>query len=164
LDTSSTEGRPTRMSYLAISELARRVGLRPSAVRYYERIGILPPAQRVSGKRRYDESEVSRLAVVQFARQTGFTLNEVRQLLHGFRIETPAWKRWKKLSAGKVRELQQQIDETQATQAVLLRLQQRCQCVRLEQCGKAWLAKACGSNGKKEHSKMPRMRKTARAH
>ena len=137
------------MSYLAISELARRVGLRPSAVRYYERIGILPPAQRVSGKRRYDENEVNRLAVVQFARQTGFTLNEIRQLLHGFDGDIPAWKRWKKLSAGKVRELQQQIDQTQATQAVLLRLQQRCECVRLEQCGKAWLAKTCGQPRKR---------------
>src|SRR5262245_11807016 len=134
------------MSYLAISELARRVGLRPSAVRYYERIGLLPPAQRVSGKRRYDESELGRLAVVQFARQTGFTLNEIRQLLHGFKIDTPAWKRWKKLSAGKVRELQRQIHQTQATQAVLLRLQQNCECTRLEQCGKAWLAKTCGNS------------------
>jgi MerR family transcriptional regulator, redox-sensitive transcriptional activator SoxR len=138
------------MSYLAISELARRVGLRASAVRYYERIGILPPAQRVSGKRRYDESDLGRLAAVRFARQTGFTLNEIRQLLHGFTIDTPAWKRWKKLSAGKVRELQRQIDQTQATQAALLRLQQRCECVRLEQCGKAWLAKACVSNGKEK--------------
>src|SRR5262249_47755474 len=127
------------MPYLAISELARRVGLRSSAVRYYERIGILPPAHRVNGKRRYSESDFIRLAVVQFAKQSGFELTEVRQLLHRVAGNTPAWKRWKKLSAGKVRELQRQIDQTQATQAVLLRLQQRCECARLEECGKAWL-------------------------
>jgi hypothetical protein len=36
---------------VALSEVANQIGLRPSAVRYYEQIGILPPAQRVSGQR-----------------------------------------------------------------------------------------------------------------
>ena len=64
-------------------------GLRPSAIRYYEQIGILPPAQRVSGQRRYDLTALHRLVVIQRARQTGFTLTEIKQLFFGFRAGTP---------------------------------------------------------------------------
>ena len=49
-----------RMSQLSVSEVARQLGLRPSAIRYYERIGILPPAHRVSGQRRYDNTALHR--------------------------------------------------------------------------------------------------------
>jgi MerR family redox-sensitive transcriptional activator SoxR len=69
---------------LSISEVARQIGLRPSAIRY-EQIGILPPAHRVSGQRRYDVTVLHRLIVIQRARQTGFTLAEIKQLFFGFR-------------------------------------------------------------------------------
>lgn len=59
---------------LSISEVAKQIGLRPSAIRYYEQIGILPAAQRASGQRRYDLTVIHRL-VIQRARQTGFTLS-----------------------------------------------------------------------------------------
>jgi DNA-binding transcriptional MerR regulator len=65
------------MPLLTISEVARQVGLQPSAIRYYEQIGILVPAQRIGGQRRFDTSALHRLAVIQRARQTGFTLNEI---------------------------------------------------------------------------------------
>ena len=44
------------MAQWSISEIARQVGLRASAIRYYEQIGILERARRVSGQRRYDEA------------------------------------------------------------------------------------------------------------
>jgi MerR family redox-sensitive transcriptional activator SoxR len=83
------------MHLLTISEVARRVGLRPSAIRYYEQIGVLPAAHRVSGQRRYEEAALYRLAVLQRARQIGFTLDEIRQLFFGFRNGTPPSERWK---------------------------------------------------------------------
>jgi MerR family transcriptional regulator, redox-sensitive transcriptional activator SoxR len=46
------------MEELAIGEVARRAGIRPSALRYYESIGLLPAPTRVSGRRRYDERTV----------------------------------------------------------------------------------------------------------
>jgi MerR family transcriptional regulator, redox-sensitive transcriptional activator SoxR len=74
---------------LTISQVAHQIGLRPSAIRYYERIGILPPAQRVSGQRRYDITALHRLVMIQRARQTGFTLTEIKRLFFGFRAGTP---------------------------------------------------------------------------
>jgi MerR family redox-sensitive transcriptional activator SoxR len=126
------------MQQLPISEVARRVGLRPSAIRYYERIGILPLAQRVGGQRRYDETVFRRVAVVQFARQTGFTLKEIRQLFLGFRNATPASERWKKLSKQKLTELQALIERVRMMQGLLHKLQ-GCRCAVLEECGKALL-------------------------
>ena len=68
---------------LVISDVARVFGLRTSAIRYYEQIGILPPAMRKNGQRRYNDSVLFRLAVVQRARETGFTLEEIRELFFG---------------------------------------------------------------------------------
>jgi MerR family redox-sensitive transcriptional activator SoxR len=72
-----------------ISEVANQIGLRPSAIRYYEQIGILPPAHRVSGQRRYDVTVLHRLTLIQKARQTGFSLEEIKELFFGFRARTP---------------------------------------------------------------------------
>jgi MerR family redox-sensitive transcriptional activator SoxR len=71
---------------LSISEVAKQMGIRPSAIRYYEQIGILPATQRVSGQRRYDVTALHRLVVIQRARQTGFTLTEIKQLSSGFAL------------------------------------------------------------------------------
>ncbi len=68
-------------NYLTIGEVAERAGLRTSALRYYEEAGLLEPTTRVSGQRRYDESALERLTVIQFCQQLGFTLAEIRLLL-----------------------------------------------------------------------------------
>jgi MerR family redox-sensitive transcriptional activator SoxR len=75
---------------LAIGEVARRAGIQPSALRYYERIGLMPAPKRVSGRRRYGEDTVQMLKVVQLAQSAGFTVAEIQTLLHGFAPDTPA--------------------------------------------------------------------------
>ena len=52
------------MSDLSIGEVAAQVGVRTSALRYYESIGLLPAARRVNGRRRYDERSVQLLRVL----------------------------------------------------------------------------------------------------
>src|SRR6266852_5969877 len=93
------------MPQLTISEVAQQVGLQASAIRYYEQIGLLPPAQRMSGQRRYDTTALYRLAIIQWARQLGFTLDEIRRLFFGFRNVTRASERWQTLSRKKLAEL-----------------------------------------------------------
>jgi MerR family redox-sensitive transcriptional activator SoxR len=133
------------MSQLSVSEVARQLGLRPSAIRYYERIGILPRAERVSGQRRYDNTVLHRLAVIQRARQTGFTLDEIRQLFFGFRDGTPASKRWHKLSRRKLVELESQLEQIKTMQHLLERMMRCCRCDTLDQCGKGIFRKAYGN-------------------
>lgn len=124
------------MAYLTISEVARQVGLQASAIRYYEQIGLLPRAERVSGQRRYDAIALYRLATIQRARQLGFTLDEIRQLFFGFRNVTRASARWRVLSERKLRELDQQLRGIKQVQRLLRKMMQNCHCDTLDQCGK----------------------------
>src|ERR1700746_2878862 len=116
------------MPALTISEVARRVGLRASAIRYYEQIGILPTAQRVGGQRRYAATVFHHLALLQRARRLGFTLGEGRQLFVGFRRETTASERWRKLSRKKVAELEVHAQEIKSLQRRLRTMTRKCRC------------------------------------
>ena len=127
---------------LSISEVARRIGLHPSAIRYYEHIGILPPAPRVSGRRVYDVTVLHRLIVIQRARQTGFTLDEIKELFFGFRAGTPPSVRWQKLKKRKIVELDAMLERIQ-TMRDLLDKQGKCRCVALEECGKKIFERQC---------------------
>lgn len=125
------------MSQLTISEVARQAKLRSSAIRYYEQMGILPPATRVSGQRRYDKTVLYRLAVVQRARQAGFALDEIRTLFFGFQEGTRAEARWRKLADRKLAELNVMALQIRSMQLMLKRMKAKCHCQTLEICGKA---------------------------
>ena len=124
------------MPQMTISEVARQVGLQPSAIRYYEQIGILLPAERIGGQRRYDSAVLYRLAVIQRARQTGFTLDEVRELFFGFQDAAPASRRWQKLSRKKLAELAELIGQIKTMRRLLQRMMDCCRCDTLDQCGR----------------------------
>ncbi|MDE2167013.1 MAG: helix-turn-helix domain-containing protein [Alphaproteobacteria bacterium] len=67
---------------MTIGELSRRTGCKVETVRYYERIGLMPPAPRSAGRYRlYGEPDVRRLAFVRRARALGFAIDDVRTLL-----------------------------------------------------------------------------------
>lgn len=126
-----------------ISEVARQVGLQPSAIRYYEKIGLLPPAQRISGQRRYDTTALYRLAVIQHARQIGFTLDEIRQLFFGFRNVTRASERWQELSRKKLAELDGLMAGINTMRHLLKKMMHDCRCDTLDQCGKGIFRSGC---------------------
>jgi len=67
---------------IGIGELARRAGCQPETVRYYERIGLVRDAPRTEGgQRRYGEDAVRRLTFIRHARDFGFSVDAVRELL-----------------------------------------------------------------------------------
>ena len=118
---------------LAIGEIARMAGIRPSAIRYYERVGLLPPPPRTSGHRRYDHGTVRLIATLRFARAAGFTVAEIRTLFHGFGDDVPPAARWQSLATRKLRELDDLIaGATRMRRAVEEGM--RCGCVRFEDC------------------------------
>ena len=124
------------MPELTISDVARQVGVQASAIRYYERIGLLPRAPRVSGQRRYDNTALYRLAIIQRARQLGFTLSEIRHLFFGFRDITRPSERWRTLSQRKLAEMDDLMDGIKPVRGVLKQLMTKCKCDTLDQCGK----------------------------
>jgi MerR family transcriptional regulator, redox-sensitive transcriptional activator SoxR len=131
------------MPQLTISGVARQVGIQASAIRYYEQIGLLPPTARVSGQRRYDTTVLYRLAIIQRARQLGFTLDEIRQLFFGFRNVTRASERWRALSKRKLAELSELMDGIKTVRHLLNKMMQDCRCDTLEQCGKGIFRNGC---------------------
>ena len=144
------------MPLLTISEVAQQVGLQASAIRYYEQIGILVPAQRIGGQRRYDTSALHRLAVIQRARQTGFTLNEIRELFFGFRDAAPASQRWQKLSRRKLAELEELMAQIKTMQQLLRKMMECCRCETLDQCGKGIFARGLATATARPHKPLKR--------
>lgn len=139
---------------MTISEAARQTGVQASAIRYYEQIGLLPAAARVSGQRRYDTSILYRLAIIQRARQLGFTLEEIRQLFFGFRSVTLASQRWRTLNQKKLAELDTLLHGIKAMQRLLRKMMQKCHCETLEQCGKGIFLSGTTSSAGSSPSRM----------
>ena len=119
---------------LTIGEVARRTGMRTSALRYYESVGLLPEPRRVyGGHRRYDASIFELLAILRLAQQADFTIAEMHQLVAGFSPETPASERWQLLVQKKLQEVEATIAHAQQTKRLLQELSQ-CTCRRLKDC------------------------------
>ncbi|WP_084863759.1 MerR family transcriptional regulator [Salibaculum halophilum] len=67
---------------LTIGSLARKTGTKVQTIRYYEQIGLMPePGRTEGGQRRYGDDELDRLAFIRHARQLGFSLEAIRELL-----------------------------------------------------------------------------------
>jgi MerR family transcriptional regulator, redox-sensitive transcriptional activator SoxR len=121
------------MSMLTIREVARRAGLRTSALRYYEEVGVLPPAERVSGQRRYDESVLARLAVIRLAQELGFSVAEIRSLVEGFdEVGVPS-DLWREMAVRKLTEVDALIARAEQMKQ-LLEESLHCGCLTLDSC------------------------------
>src|SRR5713226_7268089 len=120
---------------MSIGEVARRSGLQASAVRFYEKEGLLPRPARSGGRRVYGESILERLAVIEFAKQSGFRLEEIRRLLQA---GEPVSSRWQRLVRDKLEELNVQQERIAAMRALLERAA-KCRCLDVAECGRRLL-------------------------
>ncbi len=121
---------------MSIGEIARRAGLQASAIRYYETAGVLPKPRRVNGRRVYDRSVLAWLSLISLAQGAGFTISEIRTLIHGFGKRTPPSKRWNALASRKLKEIREQVRQAKRMELVLKRLL-KCHCPTLQDCGRA---------------------------
>jgi MerR family transcriptional regulator, redox-sensitive transcriptional activator SoxR len=120
-------------SGLRIGEVAGRTGLAPSAIRYYEKLGLLPKPARDGGKRLYDVSVLEWLSLIALAREAGFTMAEVKRLMTGFTPGTRPAARWEELATRKLAEIDAMVARAERMRAVL-RVALECGCFRLEDC------------------------------
>ena len=121
------------MDELSIGEVAQRAGLRPSAVRYYERLGLLPLPSRVNGRRRYTADIVRDLTIIQFAQRAGFTLAEIRGLVHSRGSTRTRSESWRESMHEKHIQLDAKIKRIHEMQAMLERGLE-CDCQQPEEC------------------------------
>jgi MerR family redox-sensitive transcriptional activator SoxR len=122
---------------MSIGEVAQRAGVRPSTLRYYEGVGLLPAPERTNGRRRYEgellREVLDRLALVRIAQQAGFTISEIRTLLDGFSPDTPPSELWRALAREKLTEVDALIQRALGMEDLLER-GLRCECLSLEEC------------------------------
>src|SRR4051794_15591764 len=119
---------------LTIGELAHRSGLAPSALRYYEELGLIVSTRTPSGRRRFERGTLRRLAFVRAGRNVGLSLEEIAAALATLPDgRTPTRADWTRLSATWRRRLDDQI-------AALTRLRDGldscigCGCLSLKKC------------------------------
>lgn len=98
---------------LSIGEVAGRAGVNTSAIRFYERKGLLPEPERVSGQRRYTVATVQRLGIIEAAKQAGFSLDEVGRLLSASDQGAPAYEQLRELAVHKLPEVDALIARAQ---------------------------------------------------
>src|SRR5713101_7732858 len=118
---------------MKIGQLAARANLNASAIRYYEKRGLLAPPQRLGGQRRYPSDALDCILLIHFATDMGFTLAEIKLFLSGLRDNTLVGPRWKKLAARKLTEVDQSIARSLQLKSLLQGLL-RCRCASLQQC------------------------------
>jgi MerR family redox-sensitive transcriptional activator SoxR len=132
LKHSLTQGE--KMPELTITAVAREVGVRPSTLRYYERIGLLPAARRVAGRRRYDVCALNQVQLIAYAKRAGFSLAQIRALQESASLGKAPTLLWRDLAARKSAELDRVIVRAQESKQRLFALSQ-CRCRNLAECG-----------------------------
>lgn len=112
---------------LTIGKLAKAGDLSPDALRYYEREGLLAPASKThSGYRLYGEDAVRRIRFIRHAQSCGFTLAEIRELLHLRQADNACCNDVLSRAVEKKLQLAAKIRAMQAMSAALDRLIAEC--------------------------------------
>jgi MerR family transcriptional regulator, redox-sensitive transcriptional activator SoxR len=124
-----------------VGEAAEEVGLATSALRYYDRIGLVPVTRTDSGRRLYNAAAMHRLRIVGVCQAAGFTLDEIRELLDGS-TQPGAWRA---LAEQKRVELSDRIARLDAARDLVDEALD-CDCAHLESCGR--MAHGSGAVGR----------------
>lgn len=93
---------------LTIGQVAARAEVAPSAVRYYERRGLLAPDARQSGQRRYSETSLRRLVFIGMLQDAGLSLDDIAGVLDAADVDE-----WKAIAAERLKVLEDEIARLQ---------------------------------------------------
>ena len=118
---------------VTIGALAERSSVGVETIRFYEREGLLPAADRVGGQRRFAEETLGRLGIIDVAKQAGFSLEEIRTLLSATDRGSPAHEQLRALSAQKLPEVEALIQQAEMMRGWLIAAG-ACECESLEGC------------------------------
>ena len=115
------------MKPLTIGQVARNGGVGIETVRFYERQGLLEePARKESGYRQYDEDVVARLRFIRRAKELGFSLKEIKELL-ALRVDpTTTCAEVRSKAAAKIVDIEQKIEALQRIKKALVKLTTVC--------------------------------------
>src|SRR5690606_11654132 len=142
-----TGGWPKTTDALTIGQLARRSGVAESALRYYEKRGLIQAEREASGHRRCRLSALRRVAFIVFAQRVGLTLEEVREALGRLpENRVPTRSDWAKLTADWKQRISERIGELERLRDGLTECI-GCGCLSLDRCRLANPADRMGRHG-----------------
>ena len=104
---------------MSIGEVAEIAEVATSTLRYYEDIGLISATRRVNGRRRYAPEILPVLALIQLAKDSNFTLDEIKELLYDYPANLPISERWQIIAERKIAEVEALIREAQSTKDLL---------------------------------------------
>jgi MerR family redox-sensitive transcriptional activator SoxR len=134
VDFKSRTSAVANQSVLTVMSVAQRSGFAPSALRYYERLGLIAARRTPGGQRRYERTVLRRLAFIRAARNIGLSLEEVAEALATLPDgRSPTKADWARLSRGWRDRLDDQIAGLQALRNGLESCI-GCGCLSLRQC------------------------------
>ena len=119
---------------MRIGELSRQSGVPASALRYWEQVGLLPRATRVSGRREYGPEALGRVSLILMARACGFTVTESRRLFSSALDGRRPSERWELLAEAKLQEIAR-VERLLERMRTALETARACRCVDLDACG-----------------------------
>ena len=120
---------------IGIGELARRTGCQPETVRYYERIELLENTLRTEGgQRRYDERAVRRLTFIRHARDFGFSVDAVRELLAMSDQPDMSCQEVDAVAKHHLEEVESRLQRLSALRDELRRMVSQCDGGKVESC------------------------------
>ena len=119
----------------SIGELAARTGTKVETIRYYESVGLMPPAARTSGNQRiYTQAQIDRLAFIRHSRELGFPLDRVRTLLTVTDDPDQSCAAVDTIARQHLGEVRSRIGRLRALEAELTRMVQACGHGRIADC------------------------------
>jgi DNA-binding transcriptional MerR regulator len=119
---------------LTIGQVAARAGLNTSHIRYYERVGVLPPPDRVAGQRRYRDEVLHRLSIIDVAQRAGLTLEEIAPLTGPGNRSADASRHLRRIADEKLPGIEALIARARAVKH-WLEIAQHCDCESVDVCG-----------------------------
>jgi len=120
---------------ISIGELARRTGVKVPTIRYYEGVGLLPTPARTEGRqRRFGVDEVARLNFIRHARELGFEVADIRELLTLSEQREHSCAEVDAIVHRHVENIDRRIEKLVALRAELQRSLDRCACGTIEEC------------------------------
>lgn len=129
-----SEGVPALASFLTISDLSRRSGVAPSALRYYEDMGLITAERTTGNQRRYPRYMLRRVAFIKAGRQLGLTLREVQAALDTLPAgRAPTRADWSRAARTWQARIDQRVAELRRMSATLGSCI-GCGCLSLRRC------------------------------
>ncbi len=104
---------------MLIGELAKQVGLSKDTIRFYEKLELIQPLIRNNGYKDYSEQDAQQLQLIQIAKNLGFTLTEIKEILDLINVSDLPAEQFQNILRNKLQAIEEKVSQLQGMQLLL---------------------------------------------